>query len=54
MRRFTQDTKKAIRRWIGYGWEPRIIQKLLRRYYGIELSKGKIQWLINRRKKRKK
>lgn len=34
-----KEIQLDIKRWFSYGWEFRIIYKLLHQVYGIELSK---------------
>lgn len=36
----------SCKRWVGHGWEWRIIHGLLSRYYNIDLSKTEVKAMV--------
>lgn len=48
------EIKEAIKRWVNYGWECRIIRNNLRRFYGIDAPKERIQIIMEKVQRYKK
>jgi len=44
---FTQEVKYDIERWKSYGWEWRVIHKLLFSLYGIDITKIEFNQIIS-------
>lgn len=50
----TSEIKEAIKRWVNYGWECKIIRHNLCRFYGIDAPRERIQIIIEKVQKYKK